>query len=108
MPIVIPAVIIAQVIRGGPRDAPLNRLLNGIRIDDVAIPPADIVPVGETLARLAGRLLGLTSTTDVVDAIVAAEAGRSLPATILTGDLADMQRLVGVMPNSDRLRLVRI
>ena len=45
------------------------------------------------VAMRAGVLLGRTSTTDAVDAIVVAEATMS-PATILTSDPDDVGRLV--------------
>jgi hypothetical protein len=108
MPILIPAVVVAQVIRGGPRDAPINRVLNAVRLDGIAITPATIIPVDGMLAREAGKLLGLTRTTDVVDAVVVAEAARRLPATILTSDHPDMMRLVSTLPDHARIRVVRV
>lgn len=84
MPIVVPTVVIARVIRGGPRDAPINQALKQIQQFPVVTP---------LLARQAGVLLGATETTDVVDAVVVAEALRQLPATILTSDPADIRHL---------------
>jgi hypothetical protein len=52
-----------------------------------------VVPLGETEAHEAGRLLGITKTSDVVDAVVVTTAIRQ-KATILTGDPVDMERLV--------------
>jgi len=49
--------------------------------------------IGVTEAHEAGRLLGLTKTADVVDAVVVTTALRQ-KAMILTGDRADMERLV--------------
>jgi hypothetical protein len=108
MPILVPAVVIAQAIRGGSRDAPVNRILNLVRIDGVAISPATIVPIDEALAREAGRLLGLTATTDVVDALVVAEAARRPPATILTSDHPDVMRLVTTLSDHSRIRVIRV
>lgn len=85
MPIVVPAVVIAQVIRGGPRDAPINQALKQVHQQTGVTP---------MLARQAGVLLGATSTTDAVDALVVAEALQSLPALILTSDPGDIRRLV--------------
>jgi hypothetical protein len=84
MTIVVPTVVIAQVIRGGPRDAPINQALKQVH---------QLASVTPLLARQAGVLLGATSTTDVVDALVVAEALRSLPAVILTSDPGDIRRL---------------
>jgi hypothetical protein len=52
-----------------------------------------VVPLGETEAHEAGRLLGMTKTSDVVDAVVVTTALRR-KATILTGDPEDIERLV--------------
>ena len=49
--------------------------------------------LGESEAHEAGRLLGLTRTADVVDAVVVTTALRQ-KAMILTGDRDDMERLV--------------
>jgi predicted nucleic acid-binding protein len=51
-----------------------------------------VVPLGESDAHEAGRLLGKTRTADVVDAVVVTVALR-LSAIILTSDPDDMERL---------------
>jgi hypothetical protein len=78
----VPAPVVAQVSRS-PRQAQLRRFLTGCAV----------VPLGESEAHEAGRLLGLTRTTDVVDAVVVTTALRQ-KAMILTGDRVDMERLV--------------
>ena len=78
----VPAPVVAQVSRS-PRQAQLRRFLTGCAV----------VPLGEREAHEAGRLLGLTRTADVVDAVVVTTALRQ-KATILTGDRVDMERLV--------------
>jgi hypothetical protein len=52
-----------------------------------------VAPLGETEAHEAGRLLGITKTSDVVDAVVVTTAIRQ-KATILTSDPDDIGRLV--------------
>jgi hypothetical protein len=52
-----------------------------------------VVPLGETEAHEAGRLLGISKTSDVVDAVIVAIALRQ-NATILTSDPDDIERLV--------------
>ena len=52
-----------------------------------------VVPLGETEAHEAGRLLGLTKTADVVDAVVVTTALRQ-KASILTSDPDEIERLV--------------
>jgi hypothetical protein len=78
----VPAPVVAQVSRS-PQQARLRRFLTGCAV----------VPLGESEAHEAGRLLGLTRTADVVDAVVVTTALRQ-KAMILTGDRADMERLV--------------
>ena len=78
----VPAPVVAQVSRS-PRQAQLRRFLTGCMV----------VPLGETEAREAGRLLGLTKTSDVIDAVVVTTALRQR-ATILTSDPHDIERLV--------------
>ena len=78
----VPAPVVGQVSRS-PQQAQLRRFLTGCAI----------VPLGERDAHEAGRLLGITKTTDIVDAVVAATALQQ-KAIILTGDPADIRRLV--------------
>jgi hypothetical protein len=79
---VVPAPVVAQVSRS-PQQAQLRRFLTG----------CVVVPLGETEAHEAGRLLGMTKTTDVVDAVVVTIAVRQ-KAIILTSDPDDIRRLV--------------
>jgi predicted nucleic acid-binding protein len=78
----VPAPVVAQVSRS-PQQAQLRRFLTGCAV----------VPLGETEAHEAGRLLGRTKTADVVDAIVVTTALRR-KATVLTSDPDDLERLV--------------
>jgi hypothetical protein len=52
-----------------------------------------VVPLGESEAHEAGRLLGITKTPDVVDAVVVTTALRQ-KAAILTGYPDYIERLV--------------
>jgi len=78
----VPAAVLAQVSRSS-QQVQLRRFLTG----------CVVVALGERDAHEAGRLLGITGTTDVVDAVVAATASRQ-GAIILTSDPEDMERLV--------------
>jgi predicted nucleic acid-binding protein len=78
----VPAPVVAQVSRS-PQQAQLRRFLTGCAV----------VPLGESDAHDAGRLLGKTRTADVVDAVVVTVAIRQ-KAMILTGDPDDIRRLV--------------
>jgi hypothetical protein len=78
----VPAPVVAQVSRS-PQQIQLRRFLKG----------CVVVPVGEAEAHEAGRLLGITKTADIVDAVVVTTAVRR-KALILTGDRSDIGRLV--------------
>lgn len=78
----VPAPVVAQVSRA-PQQAQLRRFLTG----------CIVLPFDEHAAHQAGRLLGKTGTTDVVDAVVVTVAVRQ-NAIILTGDQNDIRRLV--------------
>jgi predicted nucleic acid-binding protein len=78
---IVPTVVVAQVSRS-PQQSQLRRFLKG----------CIVVPLVESEAREAGRLLGIAKTSDVVDAVVVATALRQ-KATILTSDPHDMTRL---------------
>ena len=78
----VPAPVIAQVSRS-PRQVQLRRFLTGCAV----------VPLGASEAHEAGRLLGMTGTTDVVDAVVVTVAVRN-NGVILTSGTHDIERLV--------------
>ena len=83
MPIV-PAPVVARVSRS-PRQVQLRRLLRG----------CDVLALDESTAHAAGRLLGRSGTADIVDATVVTIAVEQ-HAEIVTGDSADIGRLVNV------------
>ena len=78
----VPAPVVAQVSRSA-QQAQLRRFLTG----------CVVVPLGESEAHEAGRLLGMTRTPDVVDAVVVTIAVRQ-KAMILTSDADAIRRLV--------------
>jgi predicted nucleic acid-binding protein len=81
--LLVPAPVVAQVSRS-PQQAQLRRFLAG----------CVVVPLGENDAHEAGRLMGMSGTADVVDAVVVTVAARN-EAVILTRDTDDIERLVG-------------
>ena len=78
----VPAPVVAQVSRSS-QQAQLRRFLTG----------CVVVPLDESEAHDAGRLLGRARSADVVDAVVVT-VGVRRKAMILTGDAEDMERLV--------------
>jgi len=85
---IVPAPVLAEALRGGPRDAAVHRVLNG---RPYAI---EIVAVDGDAAQAAGELLGRTRLKDAtVDALIVATAIRAGASTILTTDITDVRRL---------------
>lgn len=81
----VPATVIAQVWRGGARQARLARLL--------ADPAVEVVPLDSDRARAAGVLCGHARTSDVVDASVVLCAREHGGAAIVTSDPEDLKKL---------------
>jgi hypothetical protein len=79
----VPAPVVAQVSRSS-KQAQLRRFLAG----------CVVISLAETEAHEAGRLLGMTKTSDVVDAVVVTTALAQKATTILTSDPDDILRLV--------------
>lgn len=80
----VPVVVLAETLRGGARDAPVNRVLK-------AVGTAATVP---DTGREAGRLLGQTGGGNTADALVAAEALERPDSTVLTSDPNDLRALL--------------
>lgn len=89
VPIEIPVVVVAETIRGGPRDAPVQRILKKVG----SVPEAS-----EAHGRTAGRLLGAARSSSTADALVVAHAVEAGGAHILTGDRDDLERLAEPHP----------
>jgi predicted nucleic acid-binding protein len=79
---VVPAPVVAQASRS-PDQVQLRRLLRG----------CEIAALAGQAAHAAGYLMGRAGTSDVVDAVVAETAAR-LRADVVTGDRADIARLL--------------
>ncbi len=83
-PVEVPVVVVAETVRGGSRDAPVNRVLKAVD----AVPRAN-----EALGRTAGRLLGEARSSATIDALVVAQAVAAGGAHVLTGDPDDLEPL---------------
>ena len=89
VPVDIPVVVVAETVRGGPRDAPVHRVLKAVG----SVPEAR-----EAHGRTAGRLLGAARSSSTVDALVVAHAVETGGAHVLTGDRDDLERLAAPHP----------
>lgn len=79
----VPATVVAQVWRRGPAQALVARVLK----------LCEVVDIDERTAKRTGRLLGLSRTSDVVDATVALIA-MERGATVVTSDPGDIGKIV--------------
>lgn len=87
--VVLPRTVIAQVWRGGPRQANVDRLISAGRRRDN---PVIIDELTAERAKEIGATIGKTSHPDIVDvhvALAAAERGHA----VLTSDDADIARV---------------
>ena len=83
-PLLVPAGVVAQAWRDGSRQGRLARLLGS--------PLCEVLDLDDHRARAAGQICGVSDTSDIVDASVAA-AGRNRRARVLTSDPDDLRRL---------------
>jgi predicted nucleic acid-binding protein len=90
----VPAVVVAEVWRGGRRSARVAQLLAACVVE----------PVGESEARAAGEALQKLPRAAVVDALVMASASRRGDA-VLTSDPDDLGVLATVFPG---VRVIRV
>jgi predicted nucleic acid-binding protein len=102
--VIVAASTLTEVLRGGPRDAPVHRVLGKIKT----------LPVDAKRARAAGELLGRTGMSGhrcALDALVAAVAlDQPRPVVVLTSDPDDLARLTEEphRPRRERIAVIRI
>ena len=90
--IIVPAGVIAQTWRQGPRQVRVARLLNANEVS--------VEPLTDASARATGILCGAADTSDVVDASVVIVA-RRYKATVISSDRADLVHLDPTLPIVD-------
>ena len=89
LPLSVPAGVVAQAWRGGPRQARVARLL--------ADPTVHVAPLDDTTARAVGLLCGRSGHRDIVDvhvALLAEEQGH----TVVTSDPEDLSAVHPSLP----------
>jgi hypothetical protein len=102
--VVTAASTLTEVLRGGPKDAPVHRLLGGMAV----------VSIDKQQGRAAGELLGLTGLSGhrcALDALLAVVAlAQPRPVVLLTSDTDDMRRLTEEpgRPRAERIEVARI
>jgi len=102
--VVTGASTLAEILRGGPRDAPLHRALAKIKV----------IPIESQQGRAAGELLGRTGLSghrcalDALLAVIALDQPR--PVMLLTSDPKDLGRLTDEpgRPAAERVKVLRV
>ncbi|SRR6266536_495445 len=80
----VPACVVAQAWRGGPRQARIARLLEA--------PVTEVVPLDDLVARTVGALCGQVKVSDVVDVSVIVCA-RERGHAVVTSDPEDLRAI---------------
>lgn len=102
--VIVSALTLTGVLRGGARDASVHRILSRIIVQ----------PVSPELGRRAGELLGATGLSGhrcAIDAVVAATALElPRPVILLTSDLDDLNKLVEEpdQPKDQRIVVIHV
>jgi predicted nucleic acid-binding protein len=101
--VVTAASTLAEVLRGGSRDAPVYRVLGRVQV----------IPISQDCGRAAGELLGRTGMSGnrcAMDALLAAVAlSQPRPTVLLTSDPDDLAELTDEpgRPKAERIAVVR-
>jgi hypothetical protein len=102
--VVTAATTLTEVMRGGPRDAPLHQVLRKV----------EVIGISADQGRAAGELLGKTGLSGhrcALDAVLATVAlAQPRPVILLTSDTDDMARLTEEpgRPRDQRVAIVHI
>lgn len=86
VPVLVPAVVLAETLFGDARDARANQVLKKLQV----------VPITDRIARSAAelkRLAGMTGVTATIDAIVVATSAAADGGVIVTSDIEDIRSL---------------
>lgn len=92
----VPAPVVAEGWRGGPRQASLARMLAGCEID----------PMSPDQARLVGELAGRANHDDIVDVTVVEGATRREDHVIVTSNRAHVQKIMKATGRRIRIEAV--
>jgi len=94
--LIVPLIIVAQSLEGGAGDGAVREIVESAH----ATPGIDFSRAAE-----AAGLMRRSGVRDVVDALVAVEALRSVPAIVITSDRGDIRRLLEGDPSGPRVQV---
>ena len=90
VPVLVPAIVLAETLFGDNRDARANQALKKLQV----------VPVSESVARVAAglkRLADMSGVAGTVDALVVAISAAAGGGVVLTADADDIATLAGAV-----------
>jgi hypothetical protein len=90
---VVPAPVVAEAWRGGPRQASLARLLSGCNVE----------PMSAEQARRVGELAGRSGHEDIVDVTVVEGALKRGDDVVVTSNESHIQKVLGATGRSVRV-----
>jgi predicted nucleic acid-binding protein len=82
--VAVPAVVLAETVRGTARDAPVDRVLKAV---------GEVIPSDGRSGRTAGALLARARSSSTLDALVVAAAVDVGGGVVLTSDPDDLEAL---------------
>lgn len=100
VPVLVPAIVLAETLFGDGRDASVHRVLKRL----------EVVPVTDSLARHAAgikRVAGRQGAAPTIDAVVVATSVAAGGGVVLTSDVDDIRALASYA-DGVRIRPVRV
>lgn len=100
VPVLVPAVVLAETLFGDNRDARANQVLKKLQV----------VPISESVARVAAelkRLAAMSGVAGTIDALVVAMSAAAGGGVVLTADVDDIGKLADAVSGA-RIRPVRV
>lgn len=97
--LVVPIIVVPQSMAGGVTPDDVRTILRAAH---------EVAPVDFDRASHASNLIQTTALLDVVDALVAVEALRRVPAIVITSDPDDIRQLLDADPAGKRVAVWRV
>lgn len=97
VPVVVPAVVVAEWWRAGVREKKRALVLRSMRVE----------PLSDHMARMAGVVLTLVPRATTIDAIVMASASQRAMEVVYTSDVGDLERIRDAVPTFSEILIER-
>jgi hypothetical protein len=94
--LIVPMIVVVQSLEGGVGDQAVREIVHAAH---------EATGIDLDRAAEAAGLMRRSGLRDVIDALVAAEALRRVPAIVITSDPTDIRRLLDVHPSGPRVEV---